>query len=215
MKDYIVYIPPHRSLSKEEQRVVEELIWAYWIARNRMEEAIAEAEEWEPPTTSPFRSEKESGEPMTEEKLFQTMMISLACLAGLCGLGAVGLLILCAASFSFGVLVCAILLAVGTGISAYYAAAFASRAQAPKVFNNQDEKEVLTNQQRKELKKARGEVVMERAMIEIQHERENIVHKLELDAADPDKPPHETRWSEDVRRGVRNAITSKRQEHPL
>jgi hypothetical protein len=148
---------------------------------------------------------------MTEEKLFQTMMICLACLAGLCGLGAVGLLILCAASFSIGVLVCAILLAVGTFVSAYYAVWFASRAQTPTVFNNQDEKEVLTSKQRKELKVARGEVVMERAMIEIQHERENIVHKLELDAADPDKPPHETRWSENVR----NAITGKRPEHPL
>jgi hypothetical protein len=94
------------------------------------------------------------------------------------------------------VLLCSILLTGGAIGSGYITVLFSSKTTVPKVFNNQDEREVLNLKQRKELKKARGEVVMERAMIEVQHERENIIHNLELTAADPDKPPHETRWSD-------------------
>jgi len=132
---------------------------------------------------------------VSEERLFQALMISCAVLAGLCGLGAVGLIVQCAMTFSLGVLVCALLLAAGAVGAAYSATAFASRAQAPKVFNNQDEKEVLTMKQRRELKRKRGAVVMEKALIEVEQERDNIVHHLQLDSADPDKPPYQTRWT--------------------
>jgi membrane protein implicated in regulation of membrane protease activity len=143
---------------------------------------------------------------MSEEKLFQLMMISCACLAALCGLGAVALVVACAMSFAIGVLVCALLLAGAAVGSAYYAVFFSSKAQAPRVFNNQDEKEVLNRKQHKILKDARAEVVMERALIEIRHEQENIVHNQLEAANDPDRPPHQTRWTE----GVRNAISGKR-----
>lgn len=139
------------------------------------------------------------GEPgMSEDRLFQFLMIGCASLAAICGLGAVGLLILCAASFSMGVLVCSILLAAGGVGAGYLAVGFASRAQAPTVFNNQDEKEVLTGKQRKVLKTARGEVVMERALVEIEHERDNIVHRQIEAAEDPNRPPHQTRWTDQV-----------------
>ncbi len=142
---------------------------------------------------------------MSEEDMYRWLMISAAVLAVLCGLGAVGLVILCAVGFSIGVLVCALLMAGGAVGCGYYTVYFSQKTTTPKVFNNQDEREVLTNKQRKILKEARGEVVMERAMIEVEHERENIVHRLQLDSADPDKPPHETQWSD----GVRNAITGR------
>lgn len=132
---------------------------------------------------------------MSEEVLYRWLMISAACLAVMCGLGAVGLVILAAVSFSVAVLVCALLMAGGAVAAGYITVAFAEKAETPKVFNNQDEKEVLTTKQRKELKKARGQVVMERAMIEVEHERQNIVHNLSIEAGDPDKPPHQTRWT--------------------
>ena len=138
---------------------------------------------------------KEEQPDMNEETLYRWLMISAACLAAMCGLGAVALVVLCAAGFSWGVLLCALLLAGGAIGAGYITVLFSTKTTVPKVFNNQDEREVLTMKQRKELRRARGEVVMEKAMIEVQHERENIVHNLELTAADPDNPPHETRWS--------------------
>jgi len=132
---------------------------------------------------------------MNEETLYRWLMISAACLAAMCGLGAVSLVVLCATDFSWGVLLCALLLAGGAIGSGYVTVLFSTKTTVPKVFNNADEREVLTMKQRKELRKARGEVVMEKAMIEVEHERENIIHNLELTASDPDKPPHETRWS--------------------
>jgi rRNA maturation protein Nop10 len=132
---------------------------------------------------------------MNEEVLYRWLMISAAVIAVLCGLGSVGLVILCAVSFSMGVLLCSLLLAGGAIGCGYFTVYFSQKTTVPKVFNNADEREVLNNKQRRELKKARGEVVMEKAMIEVEHERENIVHNLQLTAADPDKPPHETRWS--------------------
>lgn len=134
-------------------------------------------------------------QPMNEETLYRWLMISAACLAAMCGLGAVALVVLCATSFSWGVLLCALLMAGGAIGCGYVTVLFSSKTTVPKVFNNADEKEVLNLKQRKELRKARGEVVMERAMIEVQHERENIVHNLELTASDPTKPPHTTRWT--------------------
>ncbi len=132
---------------------------------------------------------------MNEEVLYRWLMISAAVLAVLCGLGAVALVVLCAIGFSWGVLLCSLLLTGGAVSAGYVTVYFSTKTTVPKVFNNQDEREVLNMKQRKELRKARGEVVMERAMIEVQHERENIIHNLELTAADPDKPPHQTRWS--------------------
>ena len=132
---------------------------------------------------------------MTEEALYRWLMITAAVLAAMCGLGAVALVVLAAIEFSWGVLLCSILLTCGAIGAGYVTVLFSTKTTVPKVFNNQDEREVLTIKQRKELRKARGEVVMEKAMIEVQHERENIIHNLELTAADPDKPPHPTRWS--------------------
>lgn len=142
-----------------------------------------------------YEAQANEEQPMNEETLYRWLMISAACLAVMCGLGAVALMVLCAIQFSWGVMLCSLLLATGAIGSGYVTVLFSTKTTVPKVFNNQDEREVLNMKQRKELRKARGEVVMERAMIEVQHERENIIHNLELTAADPDKPPHETQWS--------------------
>lgn len=134
-------------------------------------------------------------QPMNEESLYRWLMISAAVLAVLCGLGAVALVVLCAVTWSWGVLLCAILMAAGAVGAGYITVMFAARTTVPKVFNNQDEKEVLNMKQRKELRRVRGEVVMEKAMIEVEHERQNIVHKQIEESQDPTLPPYQTRWS--------------------
>lgn len=132
---------------------------------------------------------------MNEEVLYRWLMISAAVIAVLCGLGSVALIVLCAIQWSLGVLVCSLLLAGGAVGAGFVTVMFSTKTTVPKVFNNQDEKEVLTMKQRKQLRLARGEVVMEKAMIEVQHERENIVHKQMTDADNPELPPYATRWS--------------------
>jgi membrane protein implicated in regulation of membrane protease activity len=132
---------------------------------------------------------------VNEEQLYRWLMITTATLAALCGLGAVSLIVLCAMSFSLGVLLCAVLMAAGAVSCGYATLFFSQKTTVPKVFNNQDEKEVLTNRQRRELRRKRGEVVMERALIEVEHEHQNIVHNLQNEANDPSLPPYQTRWS--------------------
>ncbi len=141
-------------------------------------------------------------EHMNEEVLYRWLMISAACLAVLCGLGAVSLVVLCALTWSWGVLLCSILMTAGAIGAGYVTVMFSAKTTVPKVFNNQDEKEVLNMKQRKELRKARGEVVMEKALIEVQHERDNIVHKQMEDANNPALPPHETRWTSQTERAL-------------
>ena len=133
---------------------------------------------------------------MNEEALYRWLMISAAVISVLCGLGSVALLVLTAITWSWGVLLCSILMAAGAVGAGYITVMFAAKSTTPKVFNNQDEKEVLNMKQRKELRKMRGEVVMEKAMIEVEHERQNIVHKQITDSNDPALPPYQTRWSE-------------------
>jgi membrane protein implicated in regulation of membrane protease activity len=132
---------------------------------------------------------------MNEEGMYRWLMISTAVLAALCGLGAVAFMVLCAIGFSWGLVLCSLLMTGGAIGSGYATVYFSQKTTVPKVFNNQDEREVLTNKQRKVLKRARGEVVMEKAMIEVEHERENIVHNQMQAIEDPNRPPHVTRWS--------------------
>ena len=132
---------------------------------------------------------------MNEEVLYRWLMISAAVLAVLCGLGSVALLVLCAVQWSWGVLLCSILMAGGSIGAGFITVLFSTKTTVPKVFNNQDEREVLNMKQRKQLRQARGEVVMEKALIEVEQERQNIVHKQITDSNNPELPPYQTRWS--------------------
>jgi hypothetical protein len=66
-----------------------------------------------------------------------------------------------------------------------------------KVFANEIEREVLNRKQRRELRNARGELVMQRSLVEIENERDNIVHRQIEASHDPNKPPHKTRFGDD------------------
>lgn len=90
-----------------------------------------------------------------------------------------------------------ILLALSTG-AGWVSLHHLGKRSGASILDSQIEREVLTRKQRNELKRARGSVVMQRAMVEIEQERENITHR-ELEAAeDPNKPPHRTRFGGDT-----------------
>jgi hypothetical protein len=133
---------------------------------------------------------------MNEELMNKLLMITGMVVTILTGLATVGLLIACALDFGVGLLFCSILLGfvtVGLGMAtAYFGRSLTGKTL---VFTNEAEQEVLTARQRRELRRARGEVVMERALIEVQHERDNITHRQLEAADDPEKPPYQTRWT--------------------
>jgi hypothetical protein len=72
-----------------------------------------------------------------------------------------------------------------------------------KVFPSEVEREVLTWRQRRDLRHARGGLVMQRALVDIENERDNILHRQIEAADDPDKPPHRTTLSPDPVEQVR------------
>jgi len=87
-----------------------------------------------------------------------------------------------------GALLAAVIAAASTATSAIGTAYYANQRRTP-------EDRLLTYRQRREIRHKRGAVVMEKALIEVEHERDNIVHNRMLEAADPDKPPFKTQWS--------------------
>lgn len=131
---------------------------------------------------------------MNEEQMQRLMMLASLVVTCLSGLAAVALLVMSALQFTWAALTASILLG-GVTIGAGWATSYYSARVDPQVFNNAAEREVLTFKQRKALRKARGDVVMEKAMIDIQHERANIVHNLELESVDPNRPPHQTQFT--------------------
>jgi hypothetical protein len=135
---------------------------------------------------------------VNEDLMHRVLMLAGMVLTILAGVGTIGLLILCAVQFSFAVLFSGILLAIGTVGLGWATAYYGSRVTGhPLVFTNDAEREVLNRRQRNELRKLRGEVVMQRAVDEVNKERENISFRQLQAANDPEKPPHETRWSKD------------------
>ena len=133
---------------------------------------------------------------MNEELMNKAMMIGSMVFAGIAGMSTIGVLVTATQDFSLWLLIITTLLGVCTLTAGWGVTYFGHRISGYReVFTNPGEREILTVKQRKELRKARGEVVMERALIEIENERQNIVHNQIEAANDPKKPPHQTRWS--------------------
>lgn len=132
---------------------------------------------------------------MDEKQLHQILAIGAICLAAITGVASVGLLIATVAD-TFWAIIPAIIAALFCAASVLLAVYFGERVKIKSpVFENAAEQEVLNPKQRRDLRKARGEVVMERALIDIDNERQNIVHNQITDGGDPDKPPFETKFS--------------------
>jgi hypothetical protein len=129
---------------------------------------------------------------MNEELMHRVMMIAAMTVTICAALGAVTLLVLTATEGMRLLLPCLFLIAVtaGAGWATTY---YGHRTTGVKrVFPNEVEREVLTWRQRRELRGARGGLVMQRALVDIENERDNIIHRQIEAAEDPDKPPHPT-----------------------
>jgi len=134
---------------------------------------------------------------MNEEQMNRLLMIAGATAAVCAGLGTIGLLIVAALDFTWALLFCTVLLGAATVGFGAATSHYGSKVTGhPLIFTNEAEREVLTAKQRRELRRVRGEVVMERALIEVEHERDNITHRQIEAADDPSKPPYETRWTQ-------------------
>jgi hypothetical protein len=151
---------------------------------------------------------------MNEKDVYRLMMWSAAVLAVVAGLATVTLLVLTVAE-GIRLLVPTMFLGVvtvGSGLGTVY---FGQRVTGhEKVFANPIEQEVLSRKQRTHLRKERGGLVMQRALVEIEHERDNIIHRQIEAANDPDKPPHETRFGDDLpdTTGLRRINRKKEEE---
>lgn len=135
---------------------------------------------------------------MNEDLMHRILMLSGLVLTILTGLATVGLLVSCAVEFHFALLAVSIMLAVGTVGLGWATSYFGQKVTGhPLVFTNDAEREVLNPKQRRELRRIRGEVVMQRAVDEVEKERQNITHRQIEAANDPTKPPFQTQWSPD------------------
>jgi hypothetical protein len=133
---------------------------------------------------------------MNEQTMHRALMIAGAALAIISASGAVLLLIL---TFTNGLwlIIPTVLLAIATVACGWVASYFGERYSGhTKVFTNEIEREVLNRKQRKELRTARGDLVMQRSLVEIENERDNIVHRQIEASHDPNKPPHKTRFGD-------------------
>jgi hypothetical protein len=133
---------------------------------------------------------------MDEQMLNRIMMIAAAVVAIASALATATLLVLTAVQ-SMWLIIPTHFLAVFTVACGFAASLYGERLTGhEKVFANPIEQEVLSRRQRRELRDKRGELVMERSLVEIEHERDNIVHRQIEAANDPTKPPHQTRFGE-------------------
>jgi hypothetical protein len=133
---------------------------------------------------------------MNEQTMHRALMIAGAALAIVSASGAVLMLIL---TFERGLwlVIPTVLLAIATVACGWVASYFGERYSGhTKVFTNEIEREVLNRKQRKELRTARGDLVMQRSLVEIENERDNIVHRQIEASHDPNKPPHKTRFGD-------------------
>ena len=132
---------------------------------------------------------------MDEEQMNRLMMICCV-IAACCAAGGAIILLVATSMEGLHLLIPALLLGGSAVGGTYGAAHFGSRVTGKdKVFDSEIEREVLNPKQRRELRRARSEVVMERALIDIENERQNIVHKQIEASNDDTKPPHVTSFS--------------------
>jgi hypothetical protein len=131
---------------------------------------------------------------MNEETLYRVMAWAAVAMAAISAISTVILLIL-TVTRGFWLLIPTILLFAVTCACCAATVYFGQRVSGhKKVFSNEIEQEVLSRRQRRELRNRRGGLVMQRALIEIENEQDNIVHRQIESANDPKKPPHRTRF---------------------
>ena len=111
---------------------------------------------------------------MDEKLIYAILMWAAAALAAIAGCATVILLIM-TVTHGLILIIPTVLLGIVTVGAGGGAVFYGQRLEGhEKVFSNQIEQEVLSNKQRRELRRKRGELVMQRSLIEIENERDNI-----------------------------------------
>lgn len=132
---------------------------------------------------------------MDRNLMYKIMMMAAVAISIGSGLAAVIMIVLAATEHSwadFGSAIVLVVLCVGAGLAADM---FGDQVSSEKVFSNHAEQEVLNVKQRRALRQARGEVLLDKALNDIENERQNLIHKRMLESNDPSKPPHQTNFS--------------------
>jgi membrane protein implicated in regulation of membrane protease activity len=134
---------------------------------------------------------------MDEQMMNRVMMIAGAAMTVISAIVALGLVIWSVIS-SLWILIPAVLVAVFAVLCAMATSYYTEKigGKRNKVLSTVMEQEVLTRKQQAQLRAARGEVVMERALAEVENERDNIAHRAIQASHDEAKPPHKTRFGE-------------------
>lgn len=123
---------------------------------------------------------------------------------GAYGLGAlsvltvIGLFVTMAVAFSWAIFTAAILMVIVTVALVGTGAVFMDESEkksTESVFGSTAEAEILSGKQKKKLKTARAEVLMDLAMTDVEKERENIEHRRMQEAGDMTLPPHKTTFT--------------------
>lgn len=116
--------------------------------------------------------------------------------SGICAAAMLGLIIGMAVSFTWPLLVGVLFMAVLTLIFGLASGdAMMKLDKSESVFGNTAEDEILSSKQRKTLRAARAEVLMELAMLDVEKEKENIAHRQLMEAGDMTLPPHKTSFT--------------------
>lgn len=112
-----------------------------------------------------------------------------------CALSAVGLIIGMAISFSWPLLTGVILLAVCAVVAGCTADYYMEEPDKDSIFGSTAEDEILSKNQKKVLREARAEVLLELAMTDVEQEKANIEHRKMQDSNDMSAPPYDTSFT--------------------
>lgn len=133
---------------------------------------------------------------MSREQMMRVLMVLSVTMTAVFG-GLSLLLFLAAALSTDGIVLSAAFLsacaAAGTGVAGYF---IAQQREDRSPVGSEIEHALLNHRQKSELRKARAAVVMEKALVDVEHERQNIVHNQIEASKDPTKPPHKTSFTE-------------------
>lgn len=141
---------------------------------------------------------------MNEEVMYRILMFSGMALAILAGCGALTLLVLTALEPTGGGVFGTIAMAWATVAFGWSGVHFGQRSSGhQRVFANAAEREVLNVKQRRELRIARGSVVMQKALLDVEEERDKLVtRELEgpqEEAVKPEPISDPKPWQQDRR----------------
>lgn len=132
---------------------------------------------------------------MDRQTMYKILMLAAMCLAIISAVGALVMFATSAVQRDSSYIWVGLINVVGAIGFAFAADTCSNQTITKKLFSNDAEREILSVKQQRRLRSARAEVMMDKAMLDIENERQNIVHKQIEASHDPEKPPHKTQFS--------------------